>query len=106
MWAATNCLPDTAFMFWSKLLVDHFRTSSFSKPPADLFTSNFHREIETVVKFSQRISSQPSTAQREFQKVLMLGFADTKVGLYSNFHDNAVYKFGYGSEEAVRMAYM
>jgi RNA-dependent RNA polymerase len=93
-------------MFWSKLLLEHFKNSAFSEPPADLFTRNFHREVETVVKFSQRVSSQPSTPHRDLQKVLLLGLADTKVGLYSIFHDNAVYKLGYASEEAVRMAYM
>jgi hypothetical protein len=93
-------------LFWAKLLLESFRNSPFCEPPADLLTRNFHREIETVVKFSQRVSSQPSTSQRDLQKVNLLGLADTKVGLYSIFHDNVVYKLGYGSEEAVRMAYM
>jgi len=93
-------------MFWSQILLEHFRNSAFSEPPADLLTRNFLREVETVVKFSQRVSLQPSTSQREFQKVLLLGLTDAKVGLYSGFHDNAVYQFGYASKEAVRMAYM
>jgi hypothetical protein len=93
-------------MFWSKLLIEHFRNSPFSEPPPDLLTHNFHREIETVVKFSQRVSLQPSTCQRAFQRVLLSGLDDKKVGLYSKFHDNAVYKLGYASKEAVRMAYM
>lgn len=93
-------------MFWAKLLLEPFRNSKFSEPPADLLTRNFEREVETLVKFSHRVSVQPTTSQREFQKVLLLGLADTKVGLYSIFHDNAVYKLGYGSEEAIRMAYM
>jgi RNA-dependent RNA polymerase len=93
-------------MFWSKLLLEHFRNSAFCEPPADLLTRNFHREVETVANFCQRVSKQPSTAQYEFQQVLLLGLADAKVGLYSVFHDNAVYQFGYGSKDAVRLAYM
>lgn len=105
-YTVTNDLLDTAMMFWSKLLTEHFRNSPFCEPPADLLSRNFHREIETVVKFSQRVSSEPSTSQRDLQKVLLLGLADTKVGLYSIFHDNVVYRLGYASEEAIRMAYM
>jgi hypothetical protein len=99
---------DTAMLFWSKILVEGFKNAPISKPPANLKTQIFHREVETVAQFSQRASLLArSASQMELQKVSWLaGLTDTKLGLLSYYHDNAVYKHGYGSEEAQLMAHV
>jgi hypothetical protein len=48
----------------------------------------------------------PKEAQIAFQKVLLLGIAEKKIGLYSKFHDLAVYEHGYASPIAIRLAFM
>jgi len=95
-------------LFWSTLLTEAFENSSISEPPANLLTEIFHCKAETVVQFARRLSQlPPSSSQQELQKVSSLsGLADTKVGLLSLYHDNAVYKHGYGSGEAELMAHV
>lgn len=76
-------------LFWSRLLVEFFQTSAFNAAPADL-SLNFHKQVESVTEFGKRVFSLPaSKTQEDFQKILLLGLMDTKVGLYSCFHDNA-----------------
>jgi hypothetical protein len=77
-------------LHWSKLLVNFFRTSAFSAAPEDLLTRNFHREVELVTTFGQRVSKlSVDDSQSEFQRILLLGLTDAKIGIYSIFHDNA-----------------
>lgn len=100
-------LVDTAMLFWAKLLVEPFQTATFSAPPKNLLVDNFDREIETVANFCQRASSMSSgQSSSEFLGVLLLSLKDKKVGLYSRFHDYAVYKYGYGHDFTIRLAYM
>ncbi|KAH7920937.1 hypothetical protein BV22DRAFT_765729 [Leucogyrophana mollusca] len=97
---------DTVMLSWAKDIVSPFTSSPFSEPPEDL-SQAFERQVEQVKDFDKRVSSLPmAQAQEEFQKILLLGLADTKVGLYSNFHDIAVYEKGYASAIAIRLAYM
>ncbi|KAH7911585.1 RNA dependent RNA polymerase-domain-containing protein [Hygrophoropsis aurantiaca] len=97
---------DTVTVSWAKDIVKHFKNSSFSEAPGDI-SEAFERQVEQVKDFDKRVSILPNErAQEEFQKVLLLGLAETKVGLYSNFHDIAVYEHGYSSAIAIRLAYM
>ncbi|KAG2154648.1 RNA dependent RNA polymerase-domain-containing protein [Suillus clintonianus] len=97
---------DTVVLTWSKNLVENFNTTPLCEEPVDL-RNDFEREVEHLVDFDQRVSKlSDKEAQTAFQKVLLLGLADTKRGLYSHFHDAAVYYYGYPSATAVRLAYM
>jgi hypothetical protein len=70
-------------------------------------SDDFEREVEHVKDFDRRVSKlSQKEAQTAFQKVLLLGLAETKIGLYSKFHDLAVYERGYASTTAIRLAYM
>jgi len=83
-----------------------FQTAPLCEAPSNI-TKDFEREVEHIVDFDQRVSKLSARdAQIAFQKVLLLGLAETKVGLYSNFHDLAVYERGYASSTAIRLAYM
>jgi hypothetical protein len=63
--------------------------------------------VESVTEFGQRISElPPNEAQGKFERILLHGLMDTKVGLYSTFHDNAAYHHGYGHPSTIRLAYM
>ncbi|KAG1795975.1 RNA dependent RNA polymerase-domain-containing protein, partial [Suillus plorans] len=97
---------DTVTLVWSKRLVENFNTAPLCMAPAGL-SGNFEREVEQVEEFIERtFKLSPKEAQTAFQKVLLLGLADTKIGLYSKFHDLAVYERGYASAAAIRLAYM
>ncbi|KAG1840300.1 RNA dependent RNA polymerase-domain-containing protein [Suillus subalutaceus] len=97
---------DTVTLVWSKRLVETFNTAPLCTAPASL-SDDFEREVEHVEDFDGRVSKlSAKEAQTAFQKVLLLGLAETKVGLYSKFHDLAVYERGYASAAATRLAYM
>lgn len=97
---------DTVMLNWCKPLVEQFRGSSLCTAPENLSTF-FEREVEHVRDFDNRASGlEPKQAQQALQKVLLLGLAETRVGLYSKFHDAAVYESGYGSQKAIHLAYM
>lgn len=91
---------------WCKPLVEQFKGSPLCTAPANLSTF-FEREVECVTDFDDRVSLlKPKEAQQALQKVLLLGLAETRVGLYSKYHDAAVYESGYGSQKAIHLAYM
>ncbi|KAG2350150.1 hypothetical protein BDR05DRAFT_480 [Suillus weaverae] len=97
---------DTVVLVWSKNLVENFNTAPLCEPPVDL-RNDFEREVEDLLDFDRRVSKlSDKEAQTAFQNVLLLGLAETKRGLYSAFHDAAVYQDGYDSATAVRLAYM
>ncbi|KAG2075104.1 hypothetical protein BDR04DRAFT_1091949 [Suillus decipiens] len=97
---------DTVVLVWSKSLVGNFNTAPLCETPVDL-RNDFEREVEHLLDFDQRVSKlSDKEAQTAFQRVLLLGLAETKRGLYSGFHDAAVYQHGYDSTTAIRLAYM
>lgn len=91
---------------WCKPLVEQFTGSPLCKGPSNL-SEFFERKVEHVRDFDNRISNLPiKEAQQAFQEMFLLGLAETRVGLYSKYHDVAVYRVGYGSQEAIHLAYM
>jgi hypothetical protein len=97
---------DTAFIIWDPQVVKPFKQPTLVKPPLDIISANFSRSIETVVDFSQRVSRMSKSGQMEFQKVLVDTCKDHRVGLYSLFHDIAVYIHGYGHPEVERLGHL
>ena len=95
---------DTATVIVEPELVNAFENHALVDPPNKLLEANFEREIEKVSEFLVNCSSK--SREREVFKRLLLGLSDTKVGQYSNFHENAVYHLGYNHPETVRLAYM
>ncbi|KAI5998175.1 RNA dependent RNA polymerase-domain-containing protein [Pisolithus albus] len=97
---------DTVMLTWCRELVDNFKNFSRCEEPKGIREA-FEREVEHVRDFDRRISNLSlKEAQQALQKVLILGLAETRVGLYSTYHDLAVYKKGYNSKEAIQLAYM
>lgn len=50
--------------------------------------------------------SSPSQAHLKLQKCLLSGLSDSKVGLYSRFHEIAIYWYGYDHPKTIRIADM
>lgn len=96
--------PDTATVVVEPEIVNEFKNHELVNPPSDLFEKNFEREIEKVSEFL--VTCPSHLLEHEIFGRLLLGLSDTKVGQYSNFHENAVYKIGYNAPETVRLAYM
>lgn len=95
---------DTATVILEPELVHAFKNHKLVEPPKGLLENNFEREIEKVSEFLVKCPEQYQ--EREIYKRLLLGLSDTKVGQYSNFHENAVYHLGYNAPDTVRLAYM
>ncbi|KAI6120941.1 RNA dependent RNA polymerase-domain-containing protein [Pisolithus croceorrhizus] len=86
---------DTVMLTWCRELVDNFKNFSRCEEPKGIREA-FEREVEHVRDFDKRISNLSlKEAQQALQKVLILGLAETRVGLYSTYHDLAVYKKGF-----------
>ena len=97
-----------AVCIFDQLLVQSFKPAPFTDEP-DNFMSNF--EPQDSVKSMTTVMDELETSGVEeggslLRHYLLTGLADVKTGLYSKFHENAIYKFGYGHRIAVRMAYM
>ncbi|KAI0042274.1 hypothetical protein FA95DRAFT_1564481 [Auriscalpium vulgare] len=99
---------DTVMVTWAAPIVDNFKEDERVMDKPDGFDDeNFESEVEQVVDFHDRLSALPKTqAHAEFLKVLLQGLGNGTVGMYSGFHDRAVYAFGYSDPETVRLAYM
>lgn len=98
---------DLAMLIWAPAIVETFSNSPFTPAPQEFLGNNFEREVESVDAFRERAAAlPPGEAQKEFQSILLLGLSDSKVGLYSNFHDNATYAYGYADPRTIRLAYM
>ncbi|RDB19363.1 putative RNA-dependent RNA polymerase SHL2 [Hypsizygus marmoreus] len=98
---------DEVFEIKEPSVVEPFMNKPLTKMPSNLLRDNFEGQVETVTAFAERVAAMtPLDAQKAFQEVLLLNLNDSKVGLYSNFHDFAVWKYGYAHPFAVRLAYM
>lgn len=76
------------------------------REPEDL-RDNFQPEIEKVTAFCDRVCNMDDASHAyELSKKLLSGLSDSKVGMYSRFHENVVYSKGYSHPEAIRLAYM
>jgi hypothetical protein len=70
-------------------------------PPPTFMSDHFHRKEETVEAFVRRVNEVNKTdqlkAQELVQDALLSGVMNPLIGIYSKYHEIAVYKHGYGS---------
>jgi RNA-dependent RNA polymerase len=92
-------------LVWSKRLVENLNTAPLCTAPAGL-SDDFEREAEHVEDFDRRVTKLSAMKARIASQKVLLGLAGTKIGLYSKFHDLAVYERGHASAAAIRLAYM
>jgi hypothetical protein len=76
-------------------------------PEPEGLSNEFEEHIESVSDFKNRLGEMNNdAADRELFRVLLQGLSESRVGLYSNFHEVAIYKYGYDHEKTKRLAYM
>lgn len=86
--------------------MESFTNSRVVDAPHDL-RSNFESEIEIVSDFLRRTSTMETIVKDYYlSQELLLGLQDSKVGLYSTFHESSVFRRGYDHPTTVRLAYM
>lgn len=98
---------DTARITWTNEIVSAFRPPPSSPPPDGFLKEYFERDVETVLEFSnQHIGKSEDQLAVEIRTILLSGLSNTRVGIYSRFHDNAIYNLGYDHPTTIRLAYM
>ncbi|EDR15354.1 uncharacterized protein LACBIDRAFT_301565 [Laccaria bicolor S238N-H82] len=98
---------DELLVIKDKLIVDSFKNQPLTVIPSGLMESDFEREVESVPDFCCRaLSLEEAASHKAFQEVLLLNLNVSQVGLYSTFHENAIWKYGYSHPETVRLAYI
>ena len=101
---------DKVTVIWQPEIVSRFKNASdrFASPPPG-FDAAFEKSKETVEDLFRRVPPERDHALhvRELQKYLLGSLRNqAAVGLYSKWHDNAVYNLGYFHDESIRLAYM
>ncbi|KAJ7511709.1 RNA dependent RNA polymerase-domain-containing protein [Mycena galericulata] len=98
---------DDAIIIRDLAIVGPFRNQAVVPVPEKFLAENFERQVQTVVDFGealQRMGNSP--AQCAFQQEVLAGLVDDKIGIYSIFHDCAVYRYGLDHAKTRRMAHM
>jgi RNA-dependent RNA polymerase len=104
---------DTAIAIWEPQLVEPFRNANDDisvEPDAvkpDTPLSCFHSTKETVRDFVNNTGNMdPEERTMQLQTYLLRSVSVASLtGKYSVWYDNAVYKHGYGSPEAILLAF-
>lgn len=102
---------DTCVCIYDSDLVEAFTSSSACLPEYEFVQENFVpvNEHSTVAALNQRRSTlSPQKAISELEKALASStvFDSIKVGMYSKFHENAVYRHGLDDPKTLRLAHM
>ncbi|KAJ7596377.1 RNA dependent RNA polymerase-domain-containing protein [Mycena floridula] len=98
---------DTVFVTWEPNLLRQFRPTALVPQPPNLQAENFEETVMTLAQFEAMIQTKSSfEAQVAFMNLMLSGFTDGLVGIYSTYHDAAVFHYGLNSKEAIRLAYM
>jgi len=98
---------DELFIIREECLVKPFKNKPFVPEPENLQQECFEVNAETVDGFLQRtVILSASNSQWEFQHALLSGLNDSKMKLYSGFHEYSMFRYGYDHINTVKMAYM
>ncbi|KAG9222124.1 hypothetical protein CCMSSC00406_0009575 [Pleurotus cornucopiae] len=98
---------DEDVIIWDPEIVAPFRNHPIVDEPKDFLADHFEKQVEKVPEFCQRLNNvSKAEAQRSIFDILLLNVCDSKVGLYSKFHDCAVWQYGLNHPSAILMAYM
>jgi RNA-dependent RNA polymerase len=88
----------------------HFTSSKFIQPPKDFLDKYFDKKSERVEQFIQKtpqsVQGNSDLLRNYYQDQLLAGLDEPPRGIYSVFHENAVYVKGYDDPEAERLGFM
>ncbi|KAL1749286.1 RNA dependent RNA polymerase-domain-containing protein [Schizophyllum fasciatum] len=102
-----DCDGDILFLLRG-IFTKYFINRPYSAPTPDFMTRNFEKEKETIADFCARVSQCRGAAEKQtaLARVFLAELGDSKVGIYSMYHDMAIAKQGYGAKETIRIAHM
>ncbi|KAI0684509.1 RNA dependent RNA polymerase-domain-containing protein [Cytidiella melzeri] len=99
---------DTAVCIWDPEIVNAFKQPDMVREPHHLM-SNFEplSAVPTVATVLHRMDRADSKAQDTIlREHLLTGLTENRTGIYSKFHGNAIYQFGYNHPATIRNAFM
>lgn len=96
--------PDCCFVIWDPRLTGNFTNAPYSPPPENFKRDNFQQDIVRLRDFLGR--TEEPDFQVQFQQALLTGLKDTKLGLYSIWHDLAVFERGLDHHKTMFLAQM
>ena len=100
---------DTGVVIYEPSIVGNFTNKPIVEPTPDLLSKDYNSttDIQRVESVHATLSlSTPAQAHLILQKCLLSGLSDSKIGLYSKFHEVAIYMYGYDSQKSIRIADM
>ncbi|KAJ6479279.1 RNA dependent RNA polymerase-domain-containing protein [Mycena vitilis] len=100
-------VTDEAIIIRDPAVVAPFKNQPVVSLPADFLAENFEQQIQSVTDFGNKLGKMTfAQAQRAFQVEVLTGLQDDRVGVYSLYHDTAVYEWGLDDPKTRRMAHM
>lgn len=94
-------------LFWAKSLVENFINSPIRESPPGLLEEMFTRDVKSVTEFSKGLEGKSrAETHASLQELALIGLVDSKIGLLSTFHGNAIYMHGYGADQAQDVAHV
>ncbi|KAJ3558083.1 hypothetical protein NM688_g1122 [Phlebia brevispora] len=101
---------DTAVCIFDEEIVTAFHGPALTPEPPNLIEECFQPAdtILTVQDVIDAVESSPSTVlvARTLQRHLLQGLGESRVGLYSMFHENSIYELGYDNPISIRIGCM
>ncbi|WVQ93483.1 hypothetical protein IAU59_000557 [Kwoniella sp. CBS 9459] len=101
---------DTVQLFWSDDLVSSFQNAAdhFAETPDNFEAENFDKDVVQGTTFLEETRGESEDTRISKMQSWMLGGVEGEelVGKYSDWHGNAVYKYGYDHPRTVRLARM
>ncbi|KAI0088874.1 RNA dependent RNA polymerase-domain-containing protein [Irpex rosettiformis] len=97
---------DTAVCIWDNDLVSSFAQPEMVREPDGLL-DNFMslREVATVGAVLEEMGKNPNP-ELVLRNHLLTGLSDSRTGLYSMFHENTIWQYGYNHPNTIRNAFM
>ncbi|THH01293.1 hypothetical protein EW026_g1385 [Hermanssonia centrifuga] len=100
---------DVAVCVWDQTLVQSFVQPPITEEPPSFLDRNFEpmEKVLQVAAVLQTIKDlDPMEADVSLRSQLLIGLSDTKVGIYSLYHEKSIYTLGYDHDSSIRTAFM
>ncbi|GJE86474.1 RNA dependent RNA polymerase [Phanerochaete sordida] len=99
---------DVATCIFNSSIVNHFVQPAFTAEPTNFLRDYFEPQdrIPTVASVVQEMASRPADAALILRRHLLIGLTESKTGKYSMYNENAMYRYGYGHPDTIRLGYM
>ena len=101
---------DTCVCIYDPRIVKRFANSELVTAPESFLKVNFEdqgkiQQVSALVtEMDQAVDSE--ARRRKLQEALLCGLTTAPIGLYSSFHENAIYMQGYNHPDTIRVALM